>query len=259
MTQLKKSLLIIDDEPDLLDVMKALLEEHGFSVMTAISVQEACRKIYSKKIDLIISDFKMPQGGGTAILNYLNKTPEQKTPIIFVSGHLQPNDQAILKQGALAVLTKPVPEDRLIAVVDNLLKMNPPEEVFNEKDFTILDPKDFDSVEVKITIQFSAGQNSGRIDANLLQIDRPNIILDVKKTDCKVGDTVDVEVITKNQDALVKDAFKGKVTEIEELDPNSSMLTIQAETQAVKELLKIEKMMAARQEEIMQYLFKVKG
>ena len=84
-----KKLLIVDDDPDMLTAMGAVLEYHGFQVLKARDGQEALEKLVEERPDLIILDLLMPRMDGFAVCREL-KEPRRareypKVPILILT------------------------------------------------------------------------------------------------------------------------------------------------------------------------------
>ena len=62
-----KKILIVDDEPDILDVLKYILEKEGFKVKKAKNGEEAVDKAYDERPDLILLDIMMPKKDGIEV------------------------------------------------------------------------------------------------------------------------------------------------------------------------------------------------
>ncbi len=79
-------ILIVDDEPDIIAVMKLTVELKGFSVVTAYDGEEGLRRAKETKPDLIILDVLMPKAFGDDIATRLREDPETMSiPIIFLT------------------------------------------------------------------------------------------------------------------------------------------------------------------------------
>lgn len=83
-----KSILIVDDEPDAIEFVKAVLSDIGeFKIISAKDGQEGIDKAASDKPDLIILDVIMPGTDGFLVFHELRNTPATKdTPIIMLTG-----------------------------------------------------------------------------------------------------------------------------------------------------------------------------
>src|SRR5687767_12151145 len=81
-----RKVLIADDEPDILEIIKYNLLAEGYEVITAKDGAEAIDKAKQVKPDLIILDIMMPKKTGVEVLEYLRSQPEfQETLIIFLT------------------------------------------------------------------------------------------------------------------------------------------------------------------------------
>ena len=102
----KPKVLIIEDEPLHLNVMKAKLEFEGYSVLEATDGEEGCKLIKSEKPDLVLLDIILPKMDGFEVLERLQKE-SIKVPVIVVSNSGQPVEiDKALKMGAKDYLVK---------------------------------------------------------------------------------------------------------------------------------------------------------
>jgi len=58
----QRKILIVDDDPDIVESMRIVLESHGYNVVSASSAEEGAEKVHSERPDLIILDVIMPEG-----------------------------------------------------------------------------------------------------------------------------------------------------------------------------------------------------
>ncbi|MBS7818367.1 sigma-54-dependent Fis family transcriptional regulator [Wohlfahrtiimonas chitiniclastica] len=125
MSDLKDTqILVVDDEEDINDLIKDILEDEGFSVRTACNGQEARDAIDQSKPDLVLLDIWMPDIDGISLLNEW-KQSYQTLPfsVVMMSGHgtLEHAIEAT-KLGAFDFLEKPLTLAKLVAVVKRALK-----------------------------------------------------------------------------------------------------------------------------------------
>ncbi|CAD5955159.1 Phytochrome-like protein cph2 [Planktothrix tepida] len=117
------NLLIIDDEPDNIRVLSALLTQQGYYVRKALNADMAMIAITALKPDLILLDIRMPQVTGYELCNQLKSSPDTyEIPIIFISALNQVED--IIKAfsvGGVDYITKPFKVDEVLARVKNQL------------------------------------------------------------------------------------------------------------------------------------------
>ena len=116
-----KTILVVDDEKRLQDMLQAYLIQEGFRVVTAGDGQEALFVARHEKPDLIILDLMMPEMGGYEFLRAHNK--ERDTPVIVLTAKLEENDKVLgLELGADDYVTKPFSLRELTARVRAVLR-----------------------------------------------------------------------------------------------------------------------------------------
>jgi len=123
--------LVVDDEADIVFFLKAVLEDHGFRVMTAFNGQEATDRMRQHPPDLISLDLIMPGKSGIRFFHELRKNKQwSKIPVLFVSGHVRETIEGanlgeILKDrtlsGPATYLEKPVNAQTYIRTINAIL------------------------------------------------------------------------------------------------------------------------------------------
>ena len=114
------TILIIDDEASMLDMLTNLLERAGHNIISFLDAKPALKEMVFDHIDLFITDLDMPMRGEEALLSI--RSSGITVPIIVLSGYLQPGDVELLKSmGANRVLSKPIRMETLLHVVNDLL------------------------------------------------------------------------------------------------------------------------------------------
>ncbi len=113
-----KHILLVEDDLTYSRIVKSFLEKNGFGVQTAIKVKEAQNLILTNKFDLIIADFRLPDGTGMELLQWSKATYPQ-TQVILIT-HYSDIRIAIkaMKLGAFEYITKPINPDELLATVN---------------------------------------------------------------------------------------------------------------------------------------------
>jgi len=119
----KRHVLIVEDELELAQAYKQLLEEHHYDVSTAPNGVLALKQILRKEVDAIVCDLKMPQLEGDLFYATVERTkPYLAQRFIFITGYADdPKYQPFLKQVKSPVLRKPVPIEKLLEELDKLL------------------------------------------------------------------------------------------------------------------------------------------
>ena len=118
------SILVVDDEPDLLELIAEELAMSGFKVLTASSGNKAFAMIKENRIDLIITDIRMPDGDGIELIRNV-KTINHKAQIICVTGNSVKTHCELIDMGALAVFDKPFYIKKVQTIIYNALGISP--------------------------------------------------------------------------------------------------------------------------------------
>ncbi len=115
--------LIVDDEPDLLDLMEITLAKMGLDTRRAATVGEARRLLDDERFDLCLTDMRLTDGNGLEVLQHIGERhPAMPVAVITAYGNTG-NAVEALKAGAFDYLSKPVALDQLRALVKTALKV----------------------------------------------------------------------------------------------------------------------------------------
>ena len=121
---MRRKILVVEDNPDQLDLIRLVLEKAGFAIGTAANGTDALIKTRSISPDLIILDLMLPGLNGFDICETLRKNPlTASVPIVMLTGLCsQFGRLAGLESGANDFLTKPFKVEELVSKVDKLLR-----------------------------------------------------------------------------------------------------------------------------------------
>jgi len=131
---IKKKILVVDDEKDVREFLRAALVESGFDVILAEDGNIALEEVKKQVPDLISLDLVMPKKSGAKFHRELSKHKEwSKIPIIIVTGHARDDlGKSDLKEltmsGPGVYLEKPVKPNNYIAAIKKILKMDTTDE-----------------------------------------------------------------------------------------------------------------------------------
>lgn len=119
-----KKVLVVDDEPDIVDLVAYNLGKEGFHVSSASDGEEALARIRKGKFDFVILDIMLPGLQGTELCRILRNDPKTKNlPIILLTAKGEEVDRIIgLEIGADDYVTKPFSPRELVARVKAVLR-----------------------------------------------------------------------------------------------------------------------------------------
>jgi two-component system alkaline phosphatase synthesis response regulator PhoP len=124
MTKTKAKILLVDDEPDILEIVGFNLSQEGYRIVTAANGKEAISKAKSVLPDLIIMDVMMPEMDGIEACEAIRKIPElEKVIITFLTARNEDYTQvAGFDAGADDYIAKPIKPKLLVSKVNALLR-----------------------------------------------------------------------------------------------------------------------------------------
>ncbi len=116
--------LIIDDEPDICELLEITLLRMGLETITAENVKDAIVSIDQYKPDLCLTDMRLPDGSGIDIVHYIQRNcPQMPVAVITAYGSMETAVEA-LKAGAYDFVSKPVDLQKLRDLIENSLKLS---------------------------------------------------------------------------------------------------------------------------------------
>jgi DNA-binding response OmpR family regulator len=115
-------ILVCDDTPDILEMVKFILEGEGFEVLTAAEGRDVLNAIEGESPDLVLLDLRMPGLDGFGVLRELRLNPDQSPPVIVLSAKgLEEDRRDALAAGARDYLFKPFTLAELLGAVHRQL------------------------------------------------------------------------------------------------------------------------------------------
>ena len=120
----KRTVLIVDDEPDILELLSLTLTRMGVASQCAENVQQAREQLDNNRFDLCLTDMRLPDGNGIDLIRYMQEN-YPKIPVAMITAHGN-MDSAIeaLKAGAFDFLSKPVELQQLRELITSALRLN---------------------------------------------------------------------------------------------------------------------------------------
>ena len=130
----KLEILIVDDEPDIRELLEITIGRMGLKTAAADSVGTALQLLNGREFSLCLTDMKLPDGSGMEIIQHIQQTmPQVPVAMITAFGNI---DTAIgaLKAGAFDFITKPIDLDRLRNLIQSSLRLEDQGEPVGYKD-----------------------------------------------------------------------------------------------------------------------------
>ena len=122
-------ILVVEDVPNILELLAVTLRFKGYPVVTALNGEEAMERIAEQRPALVITDILMPKMDGFALMHRLRTDPvTNQIPVVFLSAtYVTPEDKEFaLSLGAARFLEKPVDTEEFLLTVAEILTQGPP-------------------------------------------------------------------------------------------------------------------------------------
>jgi len=117
----KARVLVVDDAPDTLEVIRRNLADEGYTVFTAPGVVEAIELLESSPVDLVITDLKMPKISGLDLVRHVRENMKE-TEVMMITGYATVEGAVeAVKTGAEEYLSNPFTDEELLEAVDKAL------------------------------------------------------------------------------------------------------------------------------------------
>jgi DNA-binding response OmpR family regulator len=119
-----KRILVVDDDENILNLEKTILEQKGFSVTTAAGGGDALKVLSQETFDLILLDVMMPEVDGFTVCRKIKDDPRLKdVPVIFLTA--KGGGEALaegFESGAVMYINKPFTANKLLTIVNTMLE-----------------------------------------------------------------------------------------------------------------------------------------
>lgn len=124
MTSVPKKIIIVEDQPEVADLLEEMLSLDGYQVIKIHSSTGGLSVIQAENPDVVLLDIMMPDVSGLEVLRFMRREPGlQQIPVVIVSARTSSSDiRAGLDAGATAYLTKPVDMDVLRETVAQVIR-----------------------------------------------------------------------------------------------------------------------------------------
>jgi CheY-like chemotaxis protein len=122
-----KRILVVDDNPEVTELVQTILDSHSYLCVTANSGQQCLDLLKIHKFDLVLLDLAMPEMSGLQVLSILGENPETRpNNIVIFTASADYTDKDLQKvsewYGAIERVPKPFTEEELMTVIEKYLK-----------------------------------------------------------------------------------------------------------------------------------------
>lgn len=117
----KGTILVVEDEQDLAELLQEELEMHGYKVLSGYKFIDLFVKLDNQKFSCILLDLRLPGGAGTKIIDKIRANPKHpnfKTPVFITSGFVSDAVMSAYKDQIQGALTKPYKIADILAHID---------------------------------------------------------------------------------------------------------------------------------------------
>ncbi len=113
----RKSILVVDDDIDIREAISSYLQLEGYNTIEASNGKDALKIVKDQQIEFVVSDIRMPDGGGLFLVDELRKIDRLLPYVILVTGQADITREEAIRRGALDLLKKPLEMDRIIGLI----------------------------------------------------------------------------------------------------------------------------------------------
>ena len=111
-----KTVLVIDNDDDIVRMTRMLLESHGYECVTAVSGAQGIREFAACAPDVVVTDLNMPSGDGVSLIRSIRRS--SLAPIIVVSGFRNEYAERVRHLSNVTLLTKPFDSQALLDLIE---------------------------------------------------------------------------------------------------------------------------------------------
>ena len=117
----QQTLMLVDDEQDILDTGKRYLQRNGYRIITAENGREAINKYKKHMIDMVVLDIGLPDMNGLSCFETLKSINQNAKIVISTGAYTISDEKEVLDLGAVAVLPKPYSLTELLSTAKRIL------------------------------------------------------------------------------------------------------------------------------------------
>lgn len=111
------TVLIVDDEQGIRDILGLNFEIEGFVIVKAAGGKEALEIVKKQRVDFVLSDVQMPEGDGFTLLKEIKKLELNLPTVLLVTGFAEVTRSEVIAAGGIDLLSKPPDIDQIVRII----------------------------------------------------------------------------------------------------------------------------------------------
>ncbi|MEI8346762.1 MAG: response regulator [Pseudomonadota bacterium] len=248
-----KTILLIDDETEILELTQIYLEKMSFKVVACNDPNNLEDIVAKNHIDAAVSDYQMPNKNGLECAKILRKLKGPLFPIIMVTAYLNTKitEHQARKEGLNDILEKPINFYRLAQIINRELKR-----------FKLLKPEDFETIELQCfmtPLDESAELPENKKRITVVELAADAIYLEAPANTGKEGKEYFFQVVCQNSGKMIDLNFRGKISCVDKLTEAFDMLTVVSKEIDPTLFKNMEKIYEEKQNQMNDFLKQTKG
>lgn len=180
MSQLKDAhILVVDDEPDLREVIRFELEMEGALVTEAGGGHEALKMVQDNNYHLVLSDIRMAEGDGIELLDNVKKLDPMKPVVMLITGYSDLSPEMAFEKGCAGFISKPFDPEELVRMISRALKSHA--EQWSEK---------IDRISLFTDVKIEHASYAKAVEAKILNISKGGMFVAADHSHPRVGNRI---------------------------------------------------------------------
>ena len=176
-----KTVLVVDDDPDIVKLIMLSLEQEGFHTLGATSGEQALEIARTRRVDAITLDLLMPGMHGLEVARLLKEeAATAQIPVVVISAYTDGHESELMTLGVSGVINKPIDEDRLLGTIRSVLGARHGEEAGRPSILVVDDDPDVRTI-VGMMLERAGYETRTAADGQeafkLIMEDRPDLLI----------------------------------------------------------------------------------
>lgn len=244
-TNVGKKVLIIDDESQILYLMKVFLQDEGFEVTVCNDPRKVVSIIKEEKINAVVCDFLMPHKNGFECIQAIREEIGRDIPVVIASAVHNLDVEKVREVGGNDLVRKPIDFSKLTSILDRELNQQ-----------KLIKTEDFESLDVKAFLVEAAGKKE---QIKLTQLALDQLYFELPKDKVKLNEIKFFEIFLEVQEEKLHFPFKAEVVNLVGIDSLTDMIIVNLKVYDESLFERLQRIYKDRQQVISDFLKNAKG